>query len=144
MKHLKFKNVIGMALTLCLTLAVMIPTAFAAVLPLNTGSYYWSIPENSPVPFVRHEWNGKSEGKTWVLSGGSSYEWKVTVTANAKSTLYADLRRVVPLDVDPTIRSNNFAEASSVKFNAEMDSATYYAVMSLAWNVTGSGTTSVN
>lgn len=62
MKHFKFKNVVGLALTLCLTLAVMIPTAFAAALPLNTGSYNWTI-SDWMLP-IKHEWNGKDAGQT--------------------------------------------------------------------------------
>lgn len=142
MKRFKLKNVAGLALTLCLTLAVMVPTAFAAVLPLNTGSYSWSL-STPGIPPLRHEWNGKSESKTWVLSGGGSYNWSVTVNASAKNTLYADLRKIVPLDIDPTIRSNNFAASTSVSFVAETSSTTYYAVLSQPWNVTASGTTSV-
>lgn len=144
MKRFKFKNVVGLALTLCLTLAVMIPTVFAAAIPFNTGSYSWSLADNGAVPFLRHEWNGKTEGRTWVLDGGS-HTWNVTVNGSKPQDLFADLRRVIPLSIDPTIESNNGPnKTDGVTFTALSGSNTYYAVISLPWGVKASGTTSMS
>lgn len=144
MNHFKFKNVVGLALTLSLTLAVMIPTAFAAAIPFNTGSYNWSLSIPGAIPFLRHEWNGKSEGCTWVLNGGS-HTWNVTVNGSKPQDLFADLRRVIPLSVDPTIESNNGPDKTNgVTFTALSGNNTYYAVISLPQAETASGTTSMS
>lgn len=144
MKRFKFKNVVGLALTLCLTLAVMIPTAFAAAIPFNTGSYNWFISDFKPSgSVIRHEWNGKSEGCTWVLNGGS-HIWNVTANSGNPDNIFADLRRVIPLSIDPTLVSNNcLNQPEGVTFNALSGNNSYYAVISLPLTELGSGTTSM-
>ena len=144
MKRFKLKNVVGLTLTLCLTLAVMIPTAFAAAIPFNTGSYNWSISGIKPSgAVIRHEWNGKSEGCTWVLNGGS-HTWNVTVNSGNPDDIFADLRRVIPLSIDPTLVSNNcLNQPKGVTFNALSGDNSYYAVISLPLLELGSGTTSM-
>lgn len=140
MKFFKFKNLVGLALTLCLTLAVMIPTALAAALPLNTGTYYWSI-DSTPTSYKR-EWNGKSAGNLWTLTGGS-YTWALTVNGSVPTSLRADLRKVVVLGFDPTIMSNNYPISRAVTFLADADNNSYYAVISINQTSGASGTTSV-
>lgn len=140
MKHFKFKNVVGLALTLCLTLAVMIPTAFAAALPLNTGSYNWTI-SDWMLP-IKHEWNGKDAGQTWILGAGN-YEWYLYVNGSIPSSLRADLRKVVPLGGDQTVISNNGAAVNPMYFSVNGSAVTYYAVVSVTQSEGASGTTSV-
>ena len=68
-----------------------------------------------------------------------------TVNGSKPQDLFADLRRVIPLSVDPTIESNNGPDKpNGVTFTALSGSNTYYAVISLPWGVKASGTTSMS
>ena len=139
-----FKRLIGLALTLCVTMAVILPVASAAT--KNTGSYNWSISSVSVAH--KREWNGKSADQMWYLTGGSN-RWGVHISDSESRTIRSDLRKVIPLGVDTTLLSDNFTGNNSTQrptqtFRPDSGGNSYYTVVSTQDKVGVNGTTTVS